>query len=145
MTGAVRAPVMSRTQRRLGKASLTVRPSRLRPTALKRFGANVDIAPSGSQASVQKCVEEPSPTSTVMETLNIDLTLRSAADGSNAQAESGSVLRSHSHLRRRAYPRVLRSGSPRPPWSLGAHTMAQAILQRPPETELLPTQRNARR
>jgi hypothetical protein len=86
MTGAVRASVMSRTQQRLDKASLTVRPSRLQPTTLKRFGANVDIAPSASQASIQKHVEEPSPTSMVMETLNIDLTLRSAADGSNAQA-----------------------------------------------------------
>jgi hypothetical protein len=63
-TAALRAPVMSRTQHLLHSASLIILPRRRRPTALKRLGAILEMAPLGSHASIQKNVDVPSPTST---------------------------------------------------------------------------------
>jgi hypothetical protein len=59
------------------------------------------MAPAGSHASVRKRVDAPSPTSTVIEQANKE-DIRSGVHGRRAQAESGLVRRSHSHLRRSA-------------------------------------------
>jgi hypothetical protein len=60
------------------------------------------MAPSGNHASVQNRALAASPTSTVTEALNMEATFRSALEGSSAQAEAGSVLRSHSQRKRSA-------------------------------------------
>jgi hypothetical protein len=103
---------MSRTQQRSVRAPFTERLSLLRPTTLKRLGANVGIAPSGSHTLVQKHLEAPSPTWTVTNELNMEEIFLSGVDG--AHADSDLVLCSHSHLKRSAYPRILRSGIPKP-------------------------------
>ena len=69
----------------------------------------------------------------------------SGLDSSCAQAVSGRVHRNHSQRRRNARPSTQRSGIPSPPCSLGEHTMDQATLQRPPETESVLTHINALR
>lgn len=83
--------------------------------ALKRLGAKKGMAHAGSHASVQKRVDAPSPTSTVIEQANKEEVIRSGVHGRRAQAESGLVRRNHSHLRCSANPRTFRSGMPSPP------------------------------
>jgi hypothetical protein len=83
--------------------------------SLEEVGAKEGMAPAGSHASVQKCVEAPSPTSTVTEQENKEEVSRPGADDSRAQVVPGLVRLSHSHLRRSANPRILRSGIPNPP------------------------------
>jgi hypothetical protein len=61
-TAAVGAPVMSLAHYRLASASLTDRLRRQHPTAWNRFGAKLQMAPSGSHASIQKRAITPSPT-----------------------------------------------------------------------------------
>jgi hypothetical protein len=81
---------------------------------------------------------------TKSEDWNMDDTRFSVVEGNSTHEESGLVRRSHIQRRRSANPSILRSGMLRPPTSLGAQTIGQAILQRPPETSSLPAHRKAR-
>jgi hypothetical protein len=60
-TAAVGAPEMSRAHWRLARASHTERPRLQHPIAWNRFSAELQIAPSGSQLSVQNLAVAPSP------------------------------------------------------------------------------------
>ena len=109
--------------------ALTVRSRHRRPTALNKFGAREQIAPSDN------CPEACGRT---VSQLHGHCSSEQAGDHSfwsrreaSAQAELVSVLRSHSHLTSQAQ-RIRRSGIPRPPFSLGAHTMRHATRHFPP-------------
>jgi hypothetical protein len=54
------------------------------------------------------------------------------------------VRHCHSQCRRSAKPRILRSGSPRPPRSFDEHITGHATMHFPPATEYVPAQWNAR-
>lgn len=74
----------------------------LAPTKVNTMGAICCTDFPWIHLSIQKRVLAPLPTSTMIEMLNMALTIRSGALGREAQDLVVSVRRCHSHLSRRA-------------------------------------------
>jgi hypothetical protein len=73
------------------------------------------------------------------------VTIFSGLEGSFVHGGASAALFCHSQRRRKAKPRMRKSGSPRPPWSRGELTTGQATLHLPPDTTSVPHHRKARR
>lgn len=78
------------------------------PTALKRLGAKVQIAPLGSHASIQNLANAPSPRITETDALNANPATYSIEDGNTAQANVAFVRHSHSQRNLSVKPMILR-------------------------------------
>jgi hypothetical protein len=97
-----------------------------------------------SQLSSQNKALESSSISTETEASKKACAERSVGNRNIAHVLSGSVCASQSHRRRRAIPKVRRSGRPKPPKQVGQVTFTHATRQRPPLATSVPHQRKPR-
>jgi hypothetical protein len=149
MTCTVRTCVISATQRiprgPVLRPSWTVRERLTRGgTITHKLGARSLMEQPVSQLSSQNKALEPSPTSTETEASKKTCAERSVGNQNVAHVLSRSVRASQSHRRRRAIPKVRRSGRPRPPKRVGQATFTQATKQRPPLATSVPHHRKPR-
>jgi hypothetical protein len=114
-------------------------------TAAHKLGAKSLMEQPTSQLSSQNKALEPSPTSTEIEASKKACAAWSAGNRNVTHVLSGSVHSSQSHRRRRAIPKVRRSGRPRLPKRVGQATFTQATRQRPPLATFVSHQRKPRR
>jgi hypothetical protein len=149
MTCTVRACIISVTQRiprgPVLRPSWTVREHLTRgETAAHKLRAKSLMEQPASQLSSQNKALVPSPTTTETVASKNAYVAQSTGNRNVTHVLSGSVRASHRHRRRRAIPKVQRSGRPRPPKWVGQATFTQATRQRPLLATFVPHQRKPR-
>jgi hypothetical protein len=113
-------------------------------TAAHKLGAKSLMEQPVSQLSSQNKALEPSSTSTETEAWKKACAARSAGNQNVGHVLAGSVRASQSHRRRRAIPKVRRSGRTRPSKRVGQTTFTQATRQQPPLATSMPHKRKPR-
>ncbi|BAS75603.1 Os01g0885500 [Oryza sativa Japonica Group] len=141
-----KAPDISRIHVLPWSASRTVLRFRfLATTAACTAGARVRIDDPWIQLSSQKSTFIPLPTRHVKETWSRFLSFCEIGTLSPCHGFSGDVLSCQAQRHRSASPMHSRSGTPNPPYDLGAQTRAQATRQLPPLALAFPDGRKPRR
>jgi hypothetical protein len=96
-----------------------------------------------NQASSQKSVELPIPTSQQIEVVKKALVTASSCSGKEVHACAMSVLLSQSQRNRNTLPMRFRSRMPRPPRPVGRATLPQVNMHFPPCTTFVPVHKKA--
>jgi hypothetical protein len=101
-------------------------------TSSKSYGARFLGASPSSQLWCQNCAFVPFPTVTMVDALNNNLSVGLQGNSEPAHGLEGSTQSYHNQRNRSALPNLSRSGTPRPPSSLGLDTVGQLTRQCPP-------------